>query len=88
MKLSLSHGRINPDQDMEDKGFQGAILENVIGLNSIYGNIQVRFSTDEALIQAKLKTGWETLNGSLEMRTFEDMIETIEGYFGDWELIA
>lgn len=38
-------------------------------------------------LRARHLTGWDELGDGLEMRVYEDLIKTKEGYFGDWELI-
>lgn len=36
---------------------------------------------------AREVTGWDEIADGLEMRVYEDLIKTKDGYFGDWELI-
>ena len=38
MKLRLYHGRNNPEQEMNDWGFEGAILNGVDGIIWTYGS--------------------------------------------------
>lgn len=86
MKLRLYHGRNNPEQEMNDWGFEGAILNGVDGIIWTYGVPRVFFVNDNALKTAKDLTGWDEIADALEMRVYEDLIKTNEGYFGDWEL--
>ncbi|HAU9810795.1 TPA: ABC transporter substrate-binding protein [Legionella pneumophila] len=87
MKLRLYHGRNNPEQAMDNWGFEGATLNGIDGIIWTYGVPRVFFVNDNALTIAKALTGWDELGDGLEMRVYEDLIKTKEGYFGDWELI-
>jgi hypothetical protein len=87
MKLRLYYGRITPELEMDDRGFEGPILSGVDGIIWTYGVPRVFFD-NEKLNKAKDLTGWDELGDALEMRIYEDLIKTKEGYFGDWELVA
>lgn len=87
MELRLYHGRTNPEQEMNDWGFEGATLTGVDGIIWTYGVPRVYFVNDSALKLAKDLTGWDDIADGLEMCVYEDLIKTKEGYFGDWELI-
>lgn len=86
MKLRLSHGRLDPNENMQDIGFTGTIIENIECLCVIYSNPVLHFKTEVDLLAAQKITGWDTCCNGLEMNQYDDMIRTIEGYFGDWEL--
>ncbi|KTC69786.1 hypothetical protein Lbir_1926 [Legionella birminghamensis] len=86
MKIRLYHGRNNPEQEMDDWGFEGVTLDGVEGIIWTYGVPRVYFVNENALQIAKGLTGWDALGDGLEMHVFEDLIKTKEGFFGDWEL--
>ncbi|CZI14481.1 Uncharacterised protein [Legionella pneumophila] len=87
MKLRLYHGRNTPEQEMDDWGFEGATLFGVDGIIWTYGVPRVFFINDEYFNIAREVTGWDEIADGLEMRVYEDLIKTKDGYFGDWELI-
>ncbi|SEG42494.1 hypothetical protein SAMN02746093_02904 [Legionella quinlivanii DSM 21216] len=87
MKIRLYHGRNNPEQEMDDWGFEGVTLDGVEGIIWTYGVPRVYFVNENALQTAKDLTGWDALGDGLEMHVFEDLIKTNGGFFGDWELI-
>lgn len=86
MKIRLYHGRNCPEQEMDGWGFEGPILNSVEGIIWTYGVPRIFFDNDLALEEARDLTGWEYLDDSLEMRVCDDLIETKDGFFGDWEL--
>ena len=57
-----------------------------MGLYGLMGVPRVFFVNDNALKTAKDLTGWDEIAEALEMRVYEDLIKTNEGYFWDWEL--
>ncbi|HGC5813298.1 TPA: hypothetical protein ACIZA9_003019 [Legionella pneumophila] len=65
---------------------ENPILNGVDGIIWTYGVPRVFFVNDNALKTAKDLTGWDEIADALEMRVYEDLIKTNEGYFGDWEL--
>lgn len=92
-ELYLKHGRHAPDEHLDDWGFDGPRLQNVIGLHQTYfDHIRVVFSDPTTKRIAQDITQWEECdNNTLELRRYEDMIEitNIDGtkhYFGDWGL--
>ncbi|RUR05465.1 hypothetical protein [Legionella sp. km772] len=87
MKLRLYHGRNTPEQEMNDWGFEGTTLLGVDGIIWTYGVPRVFFINDAYFNIAKEVTGWDEVADGLEMRVYEDLIKTKDGYFGDWELI-
>lgn len=93
MELELTHGREDPNQDMEDWGFDGPVLAQVHSIQQEYkSTTTVRFVTTEAADQAQRITGWPTWDEAvLEMLYHEDMIVTNEPgqpprYYGDLRL--
>ena len=87
MKLRLYHGRNTPEQEMDDWGFEGATLFGVDGIIWTYGVPRVFFINDEYFNIASEVTGWDEIADGLEIRVYEDLIKTKDGYFDDWELI-
>lgn len=86
MKIRLYHGRNSPEQKINGWGFDGPILNNVEGIVFTYGIPRVFFDNELALEEARKLTGWEYHDDGLEMRVFDEFIETKDGFFGDWEL--
>ena len=99
MKLTIWHGRDKPDQQMNDWGSEGSVLEGVIGIRWTYGILNVLFESDVARQKARAKTYWVdgVHENSLQMPTHEDMVIVHEytgftgdnlktKYFGDWIL--
>ena len=76
MKIRLYHGRKNPEQEMDDWGFDGSILNGVDGIVWTYGMARVFFVNDSALEKARELTGWEKIGDSLEMCVCDNLIET------------
>ena len=90
LAITLSHGRKDPNEDMEDWGFNGPVLPGVDSLHIVYlTQITVAFANADLARYARDKTGWdwwdETIH-CLQIRTHKDMIQTHEGYFGDWTI--
>jgi hypothetical protein len=111
LTLHLFNGRINIDGSnpgldrttadgtlIDDWGFDGPKLEGVIGVHSIYGNIQFVFDNDVNLAIAARATGWKIGNDEdmLEMQVDEDRGDLVkilspegrEEFFGDWDLTS
>lgn len=93
MELRLTHGRNDPNEDMEDWGFDGPTLLNVKSVQQMYVHrFVVTFTTDAARDEAQRATGWPTWEDkSLEMLRFNDLIEAHEAdrapqYFGDLDV--
>lgn len=88
MKLRVFHGRQTPCEDLDDWGFEGPTIENVNSITGTYGEMYVHFDNEEQLNIAHKQTGWENFgNYALVVRFFEDLVHTIDGFYGDWELI-
>ncbi|MBR1173877.1 hypothetical protein JQ617_07920 [Bradyrhizobium sp. KB893862 SZCCT0404] len=89
-ELYLIHGRNNPEQSMDNWGFDGPRLQGVTGLHQTYGNAaRVVFADDAAMEAARALTGWDVWDEcQLEMRWHDDMVvtNTTDGpsYYGDW----
>lgn len=87
MLLRLFHGRTSPNEELNDWGFDGPIIENVSALTGIYGAMYAHFENEQHLLKAHSQTGWEYCGDyALVVQTHEDLLQTIDGYFGDWEL--
>lgn len=47
----------------------------------------VYFENEQNLYKAQKQTGWDLFGDfALVVRTCDDLLQTIDGYFGDWEL--
>ena len=92
MKMILLHGRDDPEQKMENWGYNGPDLENVKYAHSVYGNLTVGFQTKKDADSAHQLTGWRYFDDAvLEVSFFEDMVLCLpaggkKSYYGDWEL--
>jgi len=92
LRLTTMHGRLNPEQDMEDWGFNGPIIECIIASHSTYGHMNLFFASIEAAQKAHELTGWEWFDdNALEMRFEGDMLllrpkDAPPAWYGDWEL--
>lgn len=92
MRLTTMHGRRDPNQDMEDWGFDGPIIDGIIAVHSTYGSKNVFFATNEAAEKAHRVTGWPFFdNNALEMRFQDGMLlltpaDASAAWYGDWEL--
>jgi hypothetical protein len=97
MKLFLYHGREDVDQEMDDWGFDGPLLEGVkYAVVTYFSTYRIAFTTRKAYRQAKALTGWDEWDEGelcLEMRTHQDglvvtNVAGVEKYYGDWCLDA
>lgn len=88
MQMLLFHGRKDPDENLDDWGFDAPIIENVAALYVTYqDNFRVQFQTQEDAEIAHKLTGWDFWDHyTLLMTIHDDMIQTKDGYFGDWSL--
>jgi hypothetical protein len=95
MRLLLIHGRFDPDETMEDWGFNGPDIEGVEALHVTYQQTYVLHFTDAAAAtKAHALTGWPYFDqDALELTFHDDMLKTVcvaaDGpamFFGDWEL--
>ena len=81
------HGRDDPDEKLNDWGFDGTTIKGVSALHATYGNFVVHFASMEATIAAQALTGWDWFDSNaLEMRWHENLVHTKEGYFADFEM--
>lgn len=87
-RLILIHGRKDPDEEMNDWGFNGPILEGVEYLVVTYNTHYRLGFVDEAACRAAMEaTGWEEWDeNQLLIQFHDDMVKTKDGYFGDWEV--
>ena len=88
VELYLKHGRNNPSEDLEEWGFDGPRLQNVIGTHQTYGTaIKVFFATEADARAAQGLTGWEVWDAnSLTMKWKDDLVEAGGKFYGDWGL--
>lgn len=91
----LIHGRHDPDEDMQDWGFNGPRLHGVEALHVVYQTSFILHFTDSASAdKAHAQTGWEFWDdNALELQFHQDMLKVhpiaCDGpmaYYGDWEL--
>lgn len=81
--LELYHGRKNPDQDLEDWGFDGPIIGPLEHMTFTYLNVIRVFFTKESIAKA---CGFEGKDDN--WITFEDDLLVFQGnYYGDFSLI-
>lgn len=93
MEIQLSHGRDDPEMDMDSMGYEGPTLRNVEAIRQMYvGMTRVRFTATEARDAAMEKTGWPIWDDTaLEILHRGDLIETRENkeisrFYGDFIL--
>lgn len=88
MKLQLIHGRKTPDEQLNDWGFNGTPITGIEYIHHTYNTtVTVGFKSLEDCQKAKFITGWQNWASCvLEMDFHEDMVQSTEGYFGDYEL--
>ena len=92
MRFILLHGRDNPDQNMDDWGYNGPVLEGVKYLHSVYGNLTIGFRSRKEARTAHKLTGWPYFDEAvLEITFFEDLVlcrnkNRKSQYYGDWEI--
>lgn len=95
MRLLLIHGRFDPDESLDDWGFNGPDIEGVEALHVTYQQTFVLQFADRASCQkAAILTGWREWDElALEMTFHDDMLKTInvaaDGpamFFGDYEV--
>lgn len=97
LRLLLIHGRFDPDEQLEEWGFNGPDIEGIEALHSTYETHRVvRFKDRAAAQRAHALTAWEWWDeNALLMQFHDDMLKTTcisaDGpamYFGDFELQA
>jgi hypothetical protein len=103
-ELYLLHSRTRLDEDLEDWGFQGPRLQEVDGIHVTYGNINIHFASEAAMLAAQQLTGWDRFGDTaLSLCMAEDCVDVrgfsghdnhknpLTGatvYFGDWGLMV
>lgn len=82
------HGRHNPDEEMNDWGFDGPSIPGVVAIAATYqNNFRLIFGSAEAYQEAKNITGWPDWDeNSLEMQFFDDLLLVGGKFYGDWML--
>lgn len=90
MKLITLHGRNNPEQPMNDWGFDGPDIDGIVALHVTYNATHVlHFATVGAAKKAAEITGWEVWdNRALSLQFRDDMLymPARGEYYGDWEI--
>ena len=87
MELNLFHGRKTPDEQLDDWGFNGPLIQGIQDISWTYGNLRLHFKDEASWIEARNQTGWEGMGDwSLDVAQEEDLIVTKDGYFGDYHL--
>ena len=85
--MLLIHGRKDPEENLDQWGFDGTDIENIAAVHSAYGNLVIYFKNIESAVKAQAQTGWKEWDlNALEVQQYEDLISTSEGFFGDYEL--
>lgn len=87
--LSLWHGRHDPDQDMEDWGFDGPVIEGIVAIHTTYlSEIRITFKDLQHTRRAFIQTMWEEglNNDELLISITDDMIYVPRraAWYGDW----
>lgn len=87
-QLYLFHGRTHPEENLDDWGFEGPTLKGVLYVHVTYmQTLTVGFNNKENFQKALTETGWRVWDDlTLEMSIVDDLVQTEDGYFGDWEL--
>ncbi len=89
MRVILAHGRNEPDQDINNWGYNGPDLEGVKHVHGVYGDLTVDFRSRREAQKVHELTGWPYFDEVvLEISFFEELVlcEEIDGtiqYFGD-----
>lgn len=93
LDLYLQHGRRSPEDNLEDWGFDGPRLPNVVGIHETYRcTLRILFADAESAKHAQRATGWQLWDDcELEATIADDMLSCdyrgSRAYFGDWGLI-
>lgn len=93
MTLHMVHGRCNPDQDMDDWGFEGPTLFGVSSYYVTYNTtFRLQFETEEIAKFYQEITGWcfwDPATATLEVSMRDDMIHipACDAFFGDWDVL-
>lgn len=89
-RLRLIHGRRDPNQEMDDWGFDGPDIDHVEWLHVTYNaTFNLGFATEEAARAAQELTGWESWDENcLAIPFIEGLVHVpkLGAYFGDWEI--
>ncbi len=88
LKMDIYHGRKDPDEDLDECGFEGPTIKGIARIQVTYiHNFRLFFSTREALEEAVKQTGWRELDVDIlevPIRGENELIKTKDGYFGDY----
>lgn len=88
MKLTLIHGRNDPDEQMEDWGFEGPIIEGIEWMAVTYmTHFRIKVANNEIAEELAKKLGWDMWEDcQLLIKFHDDMIEAEGKYYGDWSI--
>lgn len=95
LELYLIHGRLRPEQDMEDWGTDGPRLKGVTGIHQTYGSpANIVFTDKAAADEAQRITGWAFWDENmLTMKWEGDLVVCYDAktqtttYYGDWGIM-
>lgn len=80
--LALFHGRVRPDQQLNDWGFEGPLVGPIRALHVTYQTTYNLFFVDDATAQA---FGFPDAEEN-ELEFVNGLLHYKGGYFGDWEI--
>jgi len=91
LSLLLFHGRKNPEQDMDDWGFDAPLIRGITSMSCTYGHIRFHFIDEAATDAAIAQTGWRRFDHNcLEATMIADLVTTKVAedvsYYGDYHL--
>lgn len=92
MRLIMYHGRLDPEQSMDDWGSDGPTLSNVVAVHFTYGTPNVFFASVRDAQEAARLTGWAHFESAALTMTLHDDLVKVTGrngravYYGDWEV--
>lgn len=80
MYLKLMHGRLDPEQDMDEFGFDGPWIGPLDQFTVVYNNYIQMFFQDGS------ETGpFDSVDGSLHI--CDDLMHYKGAYYGDWAIV-
>lgn len=82
--LGLFHGRDNPDETLEDWGFDGPIIGPLEYVHTTYStHIKLGF-VEEERCKLYVDAGIVNDHGFTDLMIVEDMVQCQGKYYGDW----
>ena len=92
LNIKLYNGRNDPEEELDDWGFEGPLLENVKAVQWTYGaEIKIHFHTEEDQRKARELTGWNTLGPEglcayVGGEYIETEVNDVVSYYGDFNI--